>query len=406
MIFSDYSPRRAAYLAACAAVTSVVTGAHTASAQEFLAKDVKVKAETLVALDNPWALAELPDGAWLVTEKPGRLRIFKNGSLSEPVAGVPQVAFRKQGGLLGIAADPDFKTNNIIYLSYAEAATEQPANPNEQRDERIGPGQELDDTVLKGLAVARAKLNGNKLEDVKVIWQQQPKMIGRGHFGGALVFAPDGTLIITSGERQRFEPAQDKQSTAGKIIRINRDGSIPTDNPFAKSAGPDAGVWSMGHRNPLGAVYDTRGRLWVHEMGPKGGDELNLIVKGGDFGWPSVSDGKHYNDVAITPHAEKPQFKKPALSWTPVISPAGFAVYTGSQFSAWKGKGLIGGLSSQGIVIVSFKGKRAMEYDRLAMNMRVRDVAAGNDGAIYVLKDGNDGALIKLSPVKGPASTN
>ena len=368
-------------------------------AQDLTLPSVKLKVESLGKFDNPWAMAYLPDGRLLITEKPGHLRIYADGKLSEPVAGVPKVEYHEQGGLLDVAVDPNFADNGLVYLSYSEAAEQQPAGAREEKDPRLGEHQDLDDTVLKGLAVARGKLDGNRLEDVTVIWRQEPKQIGRGHFGGRLVYAPDGKLFITSGDRQRFEPAQDMQGNLGKIVRINPDGSIPDDNPFVGKDGARADIWTLGHRNQLGAaIRPGTSELWVHEMGPKHGDELNLIEKGKNYGWPEVSDGKHYNDADIPDHAEQPKFRKPDYVWVPAISPTGLIFYTGDRIKDWKGKAILGGLSSETIIVVSFDGTKVTGDQVIGMGKRIREVVQSPDGAVLLLTDGDDAELLRLTP--------
>ena len=373
--------------------------ASSAAAQELSLPSGKVEIESLGKFDNPWAMAYLPDGRLLITEKPGHLRIYADGKLSEPVSGVPEVAYHEQGGLLDVAVDPNFSENGLVYLSYAEAAEQQPADAREEKDPRLGEYQDLNDTVLKGLAVARGKLAGNRLEDVTVIWRQESKQIGRGHFGGRLLFAPDGKLFVTSGDRQRFEPAQDMTSNLGKIVRINPDGSIPDDNPFVGQDGARADIWTLGHRNQLGAAFRPgTSELWVHEMGPKGGDELNLIEKGKDCGWPQVSEGKHYNDMDIPNHSEKPAFRKPDYAWVPAISPAGLIFYTGDKIKDWKGKALLGGLSSEALIVATIDGNKVTGAETINMGKRIRDVAQAPDGAVLLLTDGDDAELLRLAP--------
>jgi glucose/arabinose dehydrogenase len=373
--------------------------ASSAAAQELSLPSGKVEIESLGKFDNPWAMAYLPDGRLLITEKPGHLRIYADGKLSEPVSGVPEVEYHEQGGLLDVAVDPNFSENGLVYLSYAEAAEQQPADAREEKDPRLGEYQDLNDTVLKGLAVARGKLAGNWLEDVTVIWRQEPKQIGRGHFGGRLLFAPDGKLFVTSGDRQRFEPAQDMTSNLGKIVRINPDGSIPDDNPFVGQDGARADIWTLGHRNQLGAAFRPgTSELWVHEMGPKGGDELNLIEKGKDYGWPQVSEGKHYNDMDIPNHSEKPAFRKPDYAWVPAISPAGLIFYTGDKIKDWKGKALLGGLSSEALIVATIDGNKVTGAETINMGKRIRDVAQAPDGAVLLLTDGDDAELLRLAP--------
>jgi glucose/arabinose dehydrogenase len=374
--------------------------ANSAGAQELTLPDGKVEIESLGKFDNPWAMAYLPDGRLLITEKPGSLRIYSDNTLSEPVAGVPKVEYHDQGGLLDVAVDPNFADNGLIYLSYTEAAAQQPTDAREEKDPRLGVYQDLNDTVLKGMAVARGRLAGNRLEDVMVIWRQEPKTVGRGHFGGRLLFAPDGKLFITSGDRQRFEPAQDMKSNLGKIVRINPDGSIPDDNPFVGQDGARADIWTLGHRNELGAAFRPgTSDLWVHEMGPKDGDELNLIVEGQNYGWPQVSEGKHYNDADIPNHSEKPELRKPDYAWVPAISPAGLIFYTGDKIKDWKGKALLGGLSSEALIVVSFDGNKVTGAETIKMGKRIREVVQAPDGAVLLLVDGESGGdLLRLAP--------
>jgi aldose sugar dehydrogenase len=253
--------------------------------------------------------------------------------------------------------------------------------------------------VLKGLAVARGRLAGGELKDMQVIWRQTPKTIGRGHFGGQLVFAPDGKLFITSGDRQRFDPAQDLDSTLGKVVRINSDGSAPPDNPFVNQTGALPEIWSLGHRNPLGAAFEpTSGTLWEHEMGPKGGDEVNLIEKGKNYGWPIVSEGSHYNDVPIPHHVEKPDFVPPLKFWNPSISPSGLIFYTGDKFKDLKRKALLGGLSSEALIVLTIQDDKILDDSIVKMSRRIRDVAQMPDGSLLLLTDGNDAELLRLAP--------
>ncbi|HET9538878.1 MAG TPA: PQQ-dependent sugar dehydrogenase [Mesorhizobium sp.] len=357
------------------------------------------KVEKLATLDNPWAMAFLPDGRLLITEKPGNLRIYADGKLSNPIGGVPKVEYHEQGGLLGVEVDPNFARTGLVYLSYTEAAPEQPANAKDDGDPRLGEYQDLDDVVLKGLAVARGHLDGDQLIGVQVIWRQTPKTVGRGHFGGQMAFAPDGTLFISSGDRQRFDPAQDLGSTLGKIVRINPDGSIPPDNPFVTKPGALPEIWSLGHRNQLGIAFEPMsGKLWEHEMGPKGGDEVNIIEKGKNYGWPIVSEGSHYNDVPIPHHAEKPEFQPPLKLWNPAISPSGLTFYTGDTFKELKGKALLGGLSSEALVVLTIKEDQVLDDSIVRFGKRVRDVAQMSDGDLLVLTDGDDAELLRLSP--------
>jgi glucose/arabinose dehydrogenase len=330
--------------------------------------------------DEPWAMTFLNDRQLLVTEKKGALKLVMLGGATGEVSGVPKVAYGGQGGLGDVVLHPQFASNKLVYLSYAEAG----------------------DGGMRGAAVARAKLTlddrgGGKLSDVKVIWRQVPKVSGQGHYGHRIAFGPDGHLWISSGERQKFDPAQDMQSNLGKLVRLNDDGSVPKDNPFADKGEVSAQVWSLGHRNPLGIAFDSKGELWNIEMGPAGGDELNLVKRGGNYGYPIVSNGDHYDGRPIPDHDTRPEFNTPAVWWTPVISPASFIIYSGSEFPDWRGDGFIGGLSSQALVRVEFDGDKAREAERYAMGKGVREVEQGPDGAIWLLEDGDGGRLLKLT---------
>jgi aldose sugar dehydrogenase len=334
---------------------------------------------------EPWAMTFLPDGRLLVSEKKGALKLLDIDSLREgDVAGIPTVAYGGQGGFGDVILHPAFAQNNLVYMSYSE------------------PG----DGGTNGAAVARARLEldekgAGKLLDLTVIWRQVPKVSSRGHWGHRLAFGPDGKLWISSGERQEFTPAQDMKSNLGKVLRLNDDGSVPADNPFFSQGGVTAQIWSLGHRNPLGLAFDAQGRLYEHEMGPSGGDELNLIEKGANYGYPVVSNGSHYSGRDIPDHHTRPEFRAPLVSWTPVISPAGFIIYSGKMFPDWAGDGFIGGLSSESLVRVEFGAGTAREAQRFDMGRRIREVEQGPDGAIWLLEDQRNGAggrLLKLTP--------
>lgn len=360
-----------------------------------------VRVDRLATLDNPWGMVFLPDGRLLITEKPGRLRAYSDGKLSEPIGGVPKVAYRDQGGLLDVEIDPDFERNHLVYLSYSEAGAQQPKVASDEPDPRLGPFQDLTDTALKGAAVARGRLDGLQLRDVEVIWRQVPKTIGRGHFGGRLLFAPDGKLFITSGDRQRFEPSQDLGSTIGKVVRINADGSIPSDNPFVTQQGAKPEIWSVGHRNPLGAtIRPASKQLWIHEMGPAHGDELNLIERGKNYGWPVVSNGDNYDGSAIPDHATQPGFAAPVYYWHPAVSPSGLIFYTGDLFPDWRGNALLGALSGETLLRLTLDGNRVTREERIAVARRVRDVVQAPDGAVLLLGDGDNAELLRLTPAE------
>lgn len=337
--------------------------------------------------DSPWAMTFLPDKRVLVTEMSGTLRLYDPASnTTGTVSGVPPVGHAGQGGFGDVVLHPDYANNKLVYISYVE----------------LGDGG-------RGSAVARAKLalndkGGGALEGLEVIWRQSPKKRGNGHFGQRIAFDRDGLLWISSSERQEFDPAQDMNANLGKIVRLKDDGSVPADNPFADRGGVSAQIWSLGHRNILGIAFDAGGQLWAHEMGPAGGDELNRIEKGINYGYPIVSNGDHYDGRTIPDHPTRPEFRAPAITWNPVISPAGFVIYSGELFPAWKGSGFIGGLSSQSLVRVEFTGNGAREVQRFNMGRRIREVEQGPDGAIWLLEDGRSGGkgwLMKLTPAAG-----
>nr|WP_243700055.1 PQQ-dependent sugar dehydrogenase [Lysobacter sp. N42] len=339
--------------------------------------------QALASFDEPWAMAFLPDGRALVTQKKGQLRLVTvsgSAATSVDVGGVPAVAYGGQGGLGDVVLHPQFASNRWIYLSYAEAG------PNSTR----------------GAVVARYRLDtsagGATLSDRRLIWTQSPKVTGEGHYGHRLAFGPDGLLWITSGDRQKFDPAQDLSTNLGKVVRLRDDGSIPPDNPFAEAGGVRAQIWSWGHRNPLGIAFDAAGQLWTHEMGPQGGDELNLIEKGANYGWPLVSNGSHYGGADIPDHVTRPDLNPPEITWTPVIAPAGLVIYSGDRFPQWRGHGLIGGLASQALVRVEFHRNIAREVARYPMGRRIREVEQGPGGEVYVLEDGAGGRLLRLVP--------
>lgn len=361
-----------------------------ASAQD----DRPFEVQAITDFDQPWAMAFLPDGRLLVTEKAGRLLVVsQTGEKSAPVGGVPEVEWGGQGGLGDVALHPDFERNRWVYLSYAEA----------------GAGG------TRGAAVARGVFSEDaagaaSLSDVEVIWRQYPKLVGRGHYGHRLLFDSDGYLWVSSGDRQKFTPAQDMQSNVGKILRLNDDGSAPADNPFVDyiSDNPfvdDEGVydqiWSLGHRNPLGIAFDLDGGLWDVEMGPAGGDELNRVQRGANYGYPTVSNGDHYDGREIPDHDTRPEFAAPAVWWTPVISPGGMITYDGDAFADWRGNLLIAGLSSQALIRIEVDGDSAREAERFDMGARVRAVAQGPDGELWLLEDDRGegtGRLLKLTP--------
>ncbi|MGJ4728183.1 PQQ-dependent sugar dehydrogenase [Luteimonas sp. SDU101] len=365
--------------AAPASVTRTTGG--NGPRRRLIEPDPPFRSTSVASLDEPWAMSFLPDGRLLATEKRGALRLVNpaNGQVGT-ISGVPTVAYGGQGGLGDVILHPQFAGNRRIYLSYIE---------------RSG--------AIYGAVVIRARLNldasgGGHLDSIERIWEQVPKVSGQNHFSHRLAFDQAGKLWITSGDRQKFEPAQDLSTNIGKIVRLNDDGSIPGDNPFAGQGGVAAQVWSFGHRNPLGIAFDAEGRLWSHEMGPEGGDELNLVLRGRNYGWPLVSNGNHYGGAPIPDHSTRPDLEAPKAWWTPVIAPAGMIIYSGELFRTFRGDAFIGGLASQALVRVRFNGTAAAEYRRYPMGRRIREVEQGPDGAIWLLEDGGGGRLLKLTP--------
>jgi len=377
------------------AATATDAGAFTISGD----KGGSIRAEVLESFDSPWAMTWLPDGRGLVTEKGGTLWLIgADGKKIGTISGLPPISARGQGGLGDVILHPDHATNGMIYLSYVE--------------------RHPDDASFNGAVVDRARLvltgTGGRLEGRARIWDQVPKVTGNGHYGHRLAFSPDGYLFITSGERQKFTPSQDMAANLGKVVRLTADGAVPPDNPFAAQGGVTAQIWSLGHRNPLGIDFDARGQLWVHEMGPRHGDELNLVLPRGNYGYPEVSQGDNYSGVPIPDHETAPQFDNPALYWVPAISPAGFTIYDGDLFAGWKGNGLLGGLSSRALVRVQFADRpadtfgitpkpggmetMATEAERYEWGKRVREVEQGADGSVYVLEDQSGGRLLRLTP--------
>ena len=331
-------------------------------------------------LEHPWGLAFLPDSRLLVTERPGRLRLVTNGQLSEPLAGVPAVYARGQGGLLDVALGPGFAQDRLVYLSFSE------------------PGE-----GGAGTAVARGRLGERGLEGTHVIWRQQPKVDGPNHWGSRLVFRPDGTLFVTLGERYAYrERAQDLSVTLGKIVRINPDGTVPRDNPFVGRDGVRPEIWSYGHRNIQAAALDARGQLWTVEHGARGGDELNNPQPGKNYGWPVITYGVDYSGARIGIGTAHPGMEQPVYYWDPVIAPSGAAFYTGAAFPEWRGDLLVGSLRPGALVRLRIDSGRVIQEERYLGDLgeRIRDVRQGPDGAIYLLTDSPRGRILRLDPTR------
>ena len=379
---------------------SFQTTAQDTTSVVLQSKTGKLIVERLAKLSEPWGMSFLPDGRLLVTEKPGRLRIFADGKLSEPIGGLPKIDYYQQGGLLDVEIDPNFPGNQLVYIYYVEAAEVQPRGARDPGDKRFGEFNDTTDVMLKGGAVARGRLEGNALRNVKVIWRQYPKTIGRGHFGGRLVFAEDGKLFITSGDRMRFEPAQDPANNLGKIVRINPDGTIPKDNPFISRRGARPDIWSIGHRNPLGsAINPVSKKFWMHEMGPWNGDEINIPEPSKNYGWPTVSNGDNYDGSKIPDHPARTQFSSPAYYWHPAISPSGMTFYTADLFPDWKNNLLLGGLSSESLFRLTLEGNVIKSEERIFLQKRIRDVIQAPDGSVLLLTDYKDGELLRVRPL-------
>ena len=371
----------AALAVAAAALVAPACSSAPATSQEFRTEKGAVRVSTVVSgLEHPWGLVFLPDGRMLVTERPGRVRIVEpDARLSAPLAGVPEVRARGQGGLLDVALDPRFAENRLVYIAYAEA----------------GPGG-------AGTAVARGRLAEDRLENVAVIFRQQPKVDGSNHFGSRLVFARDGTLFVTQGERFDYrDQAQDLWSGLGKIVRINPDGSVPRDNPFVGRAGVLPEIWSYGHRNSQGAaLHPATGVFWAHEHGARGGDEINIPQPGRNYGWPVISYGVDYSGAKIGEGTAKPGMEQPIYYWDPSIAPSGMAFYTGDAFPAWKGNLFVGALRDEMLVRLVLEGEKVVKEERLLKGAlgRIRDVRVGPDGFIYLLTDESRGVLARLEP--------
>ncbi len=342
--------------------------------------------EVAGGLERPWSIAFLPDGRMLVTERPGRLRIVTAaGALSAPVAGVPKVDARGQGGLLDVTPGLRFADDRLVYFSYYE--------PREGGN---------------GLAVARARLvegDAPRLDALEVVFRMMPTLASRLHAGGRLLWAGDGTLFVTLGERSILEgrrQARQLDSHFGKIVRINPDGSVPSDNPYVGREGARPEIWSSGHRNILAAAFDEQGRLWEAEMGPRGGDELNLVRRGLDYGWPTIGYGEEYSGRRIHERTQADGLEQPVYYWDPVISPSGMAIHSGRLIPEWRGNVFIGGLSSQALVRLVLEGERVTGEERLLVERgeRIRDVVEGPDGALYVATDERDGRILRIAPAR------
>ena len=338
--------------------------------------------EIAKGLEHPWSMAFLPDGSMLVTERVGRLRLIKGGQLqSQPIGGVPAVHTGSQAGLFDIVLHPNFAHNNLVYLTYA--AGTQAAN---------------------GTQVARARFDGSTLQDLQVIFKAMPLKDTDNHYGGRMAFLPDGTFALTIGEGFEYrEKAQDLTSDLGKIVRLNEDGSVPRDNPFVGQTSVRPEIYTWGHRNEQGLIFDDQsGRLYETEHGPRGGDELNIIVARRNYGWPVITYGMDYSGAYVSPYTQRPGLEQPMIYWTPSIAPSGLAMYRGDKFPAWRGDLFVGALAFRHLRRVHLdEHGNVVDQEQLLndLNWRIRDVRAAPDGYLYVCTDENDGRVLRLEPV-------
>ena len=370
-------PLSAALLAALIAAPAA---AQTA-ARSFQTEKRSVTVETVArGLENPWGLAFLPDGRMLVTERPGRMRVVaSDGSLSPPLAGVPPVFARGQGGLLDVALDPDFTTSRLVFVTFAEPRPDG-----------------------AGTAVARMRLNDSAtgFEQASIIFRQQPSYTGGNHFGSRIVFDRQGALFVALGDRFDLrDQAQNSANTLGKIVRIAKDGSVPPGNPQRSREGWLPVIWSIGHRNVQGAaLHPQTGKLWTAEHGARGGDEINIPEAGKNYGWPVITYGRDYSGAKIGEGTHKPGMEQPVFYWDPSIAPSGMAFYTGDRFPEWKGNAFVGALAGQLVARLTLDGERVVAEERLfrGMNKRVRDVRQGPDGYLYLLTDSPEGEVLRV----------
>jgi glucose/arabinose dehydrogenase len=344
----------------------------------------KLEGEVVSEFNSPWAMSFINSDSLLVTSKAGKLWLVSTSGEQYLVIGVPKVFAGGQGGLGDVILHPKYEKNKLVYISYINSDNE---------------GKTRYASVIRGTL---ENLNKPQLKNIETIWRQIPARRGKGHFSHRIAFGLDGTqhagkIFITSGDRQEQTPAQQWDMALGKIIRLNEDGTVPTDNPFQDKGELAKTFWTVGHRNALGIAFAKNGQLWSHEMGPKHGDELNLIVAGENYGWPLVSEGDHYSGAKIPVHKTRPEFKAPKLFWVPTVAPSGLVFYEGDEFSEWNGNAFIGGLKSKALVRIDFKNKKPFEAERFSWSQRVREVEISRDGAIWVLEDGPSGRLIKFT---------
>jgi glucose/arabinose dehydrogenase len=381
------SPLLALSLAAIPLASCQAAPAQRGSGKAVESAATLLTIEDVATFDEPWAMSFIPGSPYIViTERGGRIKLLDGTGKVYPVRGTPKVDYGGQGGLgdVLVTTGPDVAgwSDFVIYLSWVDAG------PNDTRGAVVGRGELVLD-----------EMDGDsRIENLKVIWRQSPKTSGRGHYAHRLALSPDGKhLFVSSGDRQKMTPAQDLGVNLGKVVRLLPDGTPAPGNPFAARGGVSREVWSYGHRNILGLAFDGQNRLWGLEHGPAGGDEVNLIEPGRNYGWPVVSEGDHYNRDSIPRHRTRPDLAAPVISWSPVIAPGDFIIYSGNAFPAWKGQAIVAGMGHRGLVRVAFDGGRAREVERIDLGKRIRDVAQGPDGAIWVLEDKEGARLRKLT---------
>ena len=344
----------------------------------------RLEGKVVSQFNSPWAMSFINSDNLLVTTKSGKLWLINTSGEQSLVSGVPNVFAGGQGGLGDVVLHLNYKKNKLVYVSYI--------NSDDAGRTRYA-------SVIRGTL---ENLDKPQLKNIETIWTQTPAQSGKGHFSQRIAFGLDGTqhagkMFITSGDRQEQTPAQKWDMALGKIIRLNEDGTIPTDNPFQDKGDLAKTFWTVGHRNALGIAFAKDGQLWAHEMGPRHGDEFNLIVAGENYGWPIVSEGNHYNGARIPVHETRPDIMAPKLYWIPTVAPSGLIFYEGDEFSEWNGNAFIGGLKSKALVRISFNNGEPFEAERFSWSKRVREVEMGHDGAIWVLEDGSSGRLIKFT---------
>ena len=344
----------------------------------------KIRGEVISTFSYPWSFSFLNNDHLLVATKPGKIWLLDSAGSKKEVKNSVSVEYGGQGGMGDVVPHPNYAKNYYIYFSYITS--------DDGGKTRYAA---VDKAILRDV-------NSPKLERIERIWEQFPAVTSKGHFSHRIAFGPKGSvqenkIFITSGDRQMQDPAQMWDTNFGKIVRLNDDGSVPKDNPFKNRGELAKTFWTTGHRNALGLAFDQKNHLWANEMGPRHGDELNLIVPGSNYGWPLVSEGNHYNGAVIPPHDTRPEFTPPVVYWVPTLAPSGLTFYSGNEFKEWQGQAFLGGLKGKSLVRLKFKDEQVIEEERFSWQVRVRDVEVENSGSIWVIEDGSNARLIKFS---------